>query len=967
MMKRLFFLSILCALLSAAQTIDELGITVKGPGRQFVYTNKEAGTYYGEVNGINTGGWQGWFVNAEKIMHEYAIRIGGTEVDRSTATTLVLPHQIHRTYAHNVIETMTLADSLDLVLITVNDPAAELEIRPVDYFRQDGAVWNRMNAAADFAVTAIAVAAERTADAVTFAIAGDRSVDRARRIAAYGAAHAHTLIAQKKQRIRRILDRSYTTVNNERLTRALGWAKIQIDALIMNQATSGVRTKGIFAGLPWFNNYWGRDSFIALPGATYVTGNFNDAREVLLSYAAFQEKDSASSHYGRIPNLATPQSVIYNTADGTPWFVKALYEYVKYSGDTALVRDIYPVLVRSIEGTIRHHTDSLGFLTHGDAESWMDAVGPNGPWSPRGDRAVDIQALWHQQLMVGVFCAEYLFDYAHASQWKNLADRLERNFRTYFVDTTRQLLYDHRNSDGTPSVELRPNQLFAFDMAIPEDVRQQMVRTVLGELTYEHGTATLTQSDSNFYPYHEHPPFYVKDAAYHNGIIWTWLNGPMIYAATRYDLQDLVYSVTQNSVHQMLERGCVGALSELLNAHTKPGETEPRLSGTFSQAWCLSEFIRSFYQDYLGISIDLPSRSLRINPKLPKELTRFEMIQRLGSGAVSIRHSVSRDTVTTIVEPSALAHGMTVNYFYVYDNGDAVNAPVELLKDRPLTIVHTKQMLNVYHGNTKVATEQRSSNIFLRNFSDKKYFSGLSLASPDTARKFPVLRGPSHPLLTHARVRTSSLNAKVLFAATDPQGDDNGTSGTYRYPLSHHFKRGILDIVKAAFRYDNNNLYCTLTFSGLYDPGWHPEYGFQLTLAAIAINTGNGHQRVVGLNSAYTLDRARAFDRMIVVGGGVRVLDGNGTVLCEYIPGEQDVRDPIGNVRTNTIEFALPLEYLGIPDKRWTITVLIGGQDDHGGAGIGEFRSVQRESSEWLGGGKKNDSDSNIYDILFIN
>jgi carbohydrate-binding DOMON domain-containing protein len=138
-------------------------------------------------------------------------------------------------------------------------------------------------------------------------------------------------------------------------------------------------------------------------------------------------------------------------------------------------------------------------------------------------------------------------------------------------------------------------------------------------------------------------------------------------------------------------------------------------------------------------------------------------------------------------------------------------------------------------------------------------------------------------------------------------------------------------------------------------------------LAAIAINTGNGHQRVVGLNSAYTLDRARAFDRMIVVGGGVRVLDGNGTVLCEYIPGEQDVRDPIGNVRTNTIEFALPLEYLGIPDKRWTITVLIGGQDDHGGAGIGEFRSVQRESSEWLGGGKKNDSDSNIYDILFIN
>ena len=967
MTKRLFCLTVFCALISAAQSADELGISVTGPGRQFVFTNKEAGTYYGEVNGMNAGGWQGWFVNAEKIMHDYTLRTGGIDIDRTAATTLVLPHQIIRTYARNVVETLTLADSLDLILITVSDPVAELEIRPVDYFRQDGALWNRSTAAADFAVTVIAVAAARNSDAVTFAIAGARSAERAEQIASYGAAHARFLIAQKKQRIQRILDRSYTTMNDDRLTRALGWAKIQIDALIMNQATSGVRTKGIFAGLPWFNNYWGRDSFIALPGATYVTGNFNDAREVLFSYAAFQEKDSASANYGRIPNLATPQSVIYNTADGTPWFVRSLYEYVKYSGDTAVVREMYPVIVRSIEGTIRHHTDSLGFLTHGDAETWMDAVGPNGPWSPRGDRGVDIQALWHQQLMVGIFCAEYLFDYAHASRWKNLADRMERNFRMYFVDTTKQLLYDHRNIDGTPSAELRPNQLFAFDMAIPEAVRQQMVKSVLGELTYEHGTATLAQTDSNFYPYHEHPPYYVKDAAYHNGIIWTWLNGPMIYAATRYDLQNRVFPVTQNSVHQILERGCVGTLSELLNPHVKQGETEPRLSGTYSQAWSLSEFIRSFYQDYLGISVDRPSRSLRINPKLPKELTRFEMIQRIGPGSVSIRHNVSGDTATTTVEPTGMEHGMTVNYFYVYDNGDAVNAPVELLKDRPLTIVHSKQTLKVYHENTVVATEQRSSNIFLRNFSDKKYFSGVSLASPDTAANFRVLRGPSHPLLSHAQVRKTPANTSVLFAANDPKGDDTGISGTYRYPLSHHFKVGILDVVKASFRYDKHNMYCSLTFSNLYDPGWHPEYGFQLTYAAIAINTGKGHQRVVGLNSGYVLDRARAFDRLIIAGGGVRVLDGNGAVLCEYIPGERDVHNPIGNVRTNSVEFALPLEYLGTPDKRWKITVLIGGQDDHGGAGIGEFRTVQREMSEWLGGGKNNDGDSNIYDILFIN
>ncbi|HAP35120.1 MAG TPA: hypothetical protein DCQ28_03950, partial [Bacteroidetes bacterium] len=173
---------------------------------------------------------------------------------------------------------------------------------------------------------------------------------------------ADKFIAKRKERMQRLLSLSPVQTNSDDLTTAIAWAKLQIDALIMNQSTGGERTKGIFAGLPWFNNYWGRDSFISLPGATYIIGNFTDARDVLRSYAKFQELDPANSNYGRIPNLATPQSVIYNTADGTPWFVKSLYEYVKYSGDTSIVREMYPIIFRSIEGTIKFHSDSLGFL-----------------------------------------------------------------------------------------------------------------------------------------------------------------------------------------------------------------------------------------------------------------------------------------------------------------------------------------------------------------------------------------------------------------------------------------------------------------------------------------------------------------------------------------------------------------------------------------------------------------------------
>ncbi len=47
--------------------------------------------------------------------------------------------------------------------------------------------------------------------------------------------------------------------------------------------------------------------------------------------------------------------------------------------------------------------------------------------------------------------------------------------------------------------------------------------------------------------------------------------------------------------------------------------------------------------------------------------------------------------------------------------------------------------------------------------------------------------------------------------------------------------------------------------------------------------------------------------------------------------------------------------------------ILVGAQDDHGGAGIGEFRTIEENVSEWLGGGKPDQNDSNIFDVLIMN
>lgn len=74
--------------------------------------------------------------------------------------------------------------------------------------------------------------------------------------------------------------------------------------------------------------------------------------------------------------------------------------------------------------------------------------------------------------------------------------------------------------------------------------------------------------------------------------------------------------------------------------------------------------------------------------------------------------------------------------------------------------------------------------------------------------------------------------------------------------------------------------------------------------------------------------------------------------------------NPLGNVREKRVAFAIPNTYLGNPDEKWRYLVLIGAQDDHGGAGIGVFREVQRAAGEWHGGGKQDPAGPNVYDVI---
>ncbi|MDI6804596.1 MAG: amylo-alpha-1,6-glucosidase [Bacteroidota bacterium] len=979
--------------------VEQIAIEVKKMSREFSFTNKESAFYYGETNDRNKSSWQGLNVMAREFLEDYLIIACDLQMDKkNTASTLVYPHQLFRKYKNGASEMVTLLDSVPVLLIDVNLPNASLVNifpllsdfkRQTDYeidfvdnvlliarknhlkrtVKEDYPVWlgitlnTQLNRIADeykiekdYSPAGVVTSGQQISFKLVIGV-GD-SKKGTIELLKHSLLNSDLLIEKRKERMEKLLRETRIKTQNERFDRALMWAKISMDALIMNQVT-----KGIFAGLPWFNNYWGRDSFISLPGTSLVTGNFREARKILTSFAAFQEKDKTNSNYGRIPNIITTTHKSYNTADGTPRFVIAALDYYRYSGDKNFVKEIFPVIERSIEGTLKYHSDKNIFLLHGDEETWMDAVGPDGAWTPRGDRANDIQALWYQQLHAGAEFAKLLKKNKLANKWVKLAEELKNNFNQVFVSPENNAVYDHLNADGTADPKHRSNQIFCAPI-LNDETRANVLANVVTNLTYVYGVGSLNQFDEQFHPYHQNLPYYVKDAAYHQGTVWTWLSGKVVSELCRFEKQEKAFQLTGNLVHQIMNRGAVGTISELLDAHPRQGAIEPDVSGTFTQAWSLAEFIRNIYQDFIGVKFDFKdNRIVNITPRLPEKLGSIEAMIKFGdesfvlSVAKRERYSVQISSVNT-------KKPITINLEQRMTSNEVakIKSVIHPNSDFIATVDEAGQTLVKINPETTRPT----IDILYQPIPYENIFNEMEFAQPLMLDEYPVMRAPQYSLLNNSEIKKSNSSTKNLIDIDDAVGDDNG-NGNYTYPLNPNFHKGILDIVNFKVSYDNDNVYFKLRFKKLVDPGWHPEYGFQLTYAAIAIDQDgitNSGKMDVGMNSQFKLEPALAFEKIIYVGGGIRVDNSDGKILAQYIPVDNDVLNPLGDISTGTIEFSIPHKYIGIPDEKWRFTVLIGGQNDHGGAGIGDFRGVEAKAGEWSGGGKTDPKLPNVYDVL---
>jgi glycogen debranching enzyme len=435
---------------------------------------------------------------------------------------------------------------------------------------------------------------------------------------------AADLLAARRVRLQELVTRSAITTGVPRDDIALAWARVSLDNLIMNQ-----RGPGIYAGFYWFTTYWGRDTFITLPGSNIVNGDFENAKILLRSFAEFQDTDPASNRQGRVPNFVTVDQVQYASIDGTWWFVRALDEFWRQSGDDDFAKEMAPVVYRAVAGAMAHAVDDEMFITHGDGETWMDAGGEDHPYSPRGNRAVEPQALWHRGLLTAAHLAERFPDTADpTADYQGWASTLAENFhKRFWVDGR---LVDHLNVDGTPDTQIRPNGLLAV-MASPslfnEGQRGVITRLAAEKLVMPWGVLSLNQEDPFFHPRHLDLENYYYDEAYHNGDLWLWLSGSYVSAL---NAPRMGFGQTRMLLDEIMDEGAVGTLQEIRDGAQAPNNDE--FGGATSQAWSLAELLRNVVQDYAGLKVDLTADppTVTVQPSFPPAWTDLKVRTRIG-------------------------------------------------------------------------------------------------------------------------------------------------------------------------------------------------------------------------------------------------------------------------------------------------------------------------------------------------
>lgn len=390
-----------------------------------------------------------------------------------------------------------------------------------------------------------------------------------------------------------------------KLVRAYGKAKTSLQYLKGEYDGLG---QGICAGLPRFPNYWARDTGWSLRGYL-AAGDYAFARTAIDNFLRRQARGGNGVTKGELPMIISGKSFLHSTtygsADSTFLFPRAIKEYVMSTGDVAFLKSRWQAIVDLIDWGLHKDVDGDGLIEHGFSgtaemlpiqdSTWMDHI-------DRRKSANDVQALFYESLAVGSELARLAGDGESEKRWTERAKSLKETIDRQYWNPAMGFYFDTIRKDGSKDPSIRPNALVliladaVLDRAKAVSVMQRIEKD---DMTAPWGVRTLSNFDPKYQP-----------TLYHDGAVWPLVTGWAALAELKLGRFDQAAGYLSSMAGRILaEKG--------MYAETYRGDRPEPFNSCILQAWSVAMYARAFLEMAAGLQIDMVSRKIVIEPKIP--------------------------------------------------------------------------------------------------------------------------------------------------------------------------------------------------------------------------------------------------------------------------------------------------------------------------------------------------------------
>jgi glycogen debranching enzyme len=308
------------------------------------------------------------------------------------------------------------------------------------------------------------------------------------------------------------------------------------------------------AGLPWFMTMFGRDSiFTSLQALPFVPDLAATTLRVLGRWQGTRVDDFRDEDPGRILHEMRygemsafeerPHTPYYGTADATPLYVVLLDEYERWTGDTALVRDLerearaaldwidrYADLTGHGYVSYQRRNEQTGLENQCWKDSWDSISYRDGrlPGFPRA--TAELQGYAYDAKTRGARLARLVWkDAAYASRLENEAADLKRRFNRDFWIEDGKYYALALDADGTQVDALASNIGHLLWSGIVEKSRAKAVAGhLLGPKLFSGwGIRTMAEGEQRYNP-----------IGYHVGTVWPFDNSFIAWGLRRYGFKE---------------------------------------------------------------------------------------------------------------------------------------------------------------------------------------------------------------------------------------------------------------------------------------------------------------------------------------------------------------------------------------------------------------------------------------------